>query len=126
MPSQELISIVTNYLNGKTRKVVADRVTVAAPTAVSFNVEMQYWISYDNQKYEETIKSQIEAAVEAYVEWQTTRIGRNVTPSKLVQLVMEAGASRVTVTSPTQTTVADDELTVLGTSTVTYGGLEYE
>lgn len=126
MPGEELINIVTAYLNDKTRKVVADRFTVVAPDPVTFNIDLEYWISYDNQKYEETIKGQVEAAVAEYIKWQTTRIGRNVTPSKLVQLVMEAGASRVTITSPTQTTVEDTELAVLGTSSITYGGLEYE
>ena len=93
---------------------------------MTFNVELEYWISYDNQKYEETIKTQVEASVAEYIKWQTTRIGRNVTPSKLVQLVMEAGASRVEITAPTQTAVEDTELAVLGTSSITYGGLEYE
>ena len=126
MPSTELINIVTAYLNDPVRKVLSDRFTVVAPTAVSFDVELTYYISYDNQKYEETIKAQVEQAINDYIGWQTTKIGRNINPSKLMQLVMEAGANRAVITYPTQATVASDELAVLGSKTVTYGGLEYE
>lgn len=126
MPSEELINIVTNYLNDPVRKKLTDRVTVVGPDPVTFNVNLTYYISYDNQKYEETIKSQVEAAVDAYITWQTTKIGRNINPSKLLQMVMEAGANRATITYPEQAAVDPDELAVLGTKAVTYGGLEYE
>lgn len=126
MPSQELINIVTAYLNDPIRKKLTDRITVVGPDAVTFNINVEYWISYDNQKYEESIKAAVEQAVDDYVTWQTTKIGRNINPSKLYQLIMEAGANRCVVTYPEQTTVDSDELAVLGTKTVTYGGLEYE
>ncbi len=126
MPSQELISIVTNYLNDPVRKKLTDRITVTGPNAVNFNVDLTYYISYDNQKYEETIKDQVEAAVDEYINWQTTKIGRNINPSKLTQMVIDAGANRVEITFPEQATVEANELAVLETRTVTYGGLEYE
>ena len=126
MPSTELINIVTNYLNDPVRKKLTDRITVTGPNAVNFSVDLTYYISYDNQKYEETIKEQVEAAVDEYIKWQTTKIGRNINPSKLTQMVIDAGANRVTITYPTQATVEADELAVLEVKTVTYGGLEYE
>ena len=117
---------MTAYLNDPIRKKLTDRITVVGPDAVTFNINVEYWISYDNQKYEESIKAAVEQAVDDYVTWQTTKIGRNINPSKLYQLIMEAGANRCVVTYPEQTTVDSDELAVLGTKTVTYGGLEYE
>ncbi len=126
MPSAELIQIVTNYLNDPVRKKLTDRITVTGPSAVNFSVDLTYYISYDNQKYEETIKEQVEAAVDEYITWQTTKIGRNINPSKLTQMVIDAGANRVTITYPTQAIVEADELAVLEVKTVTYGGLEYE
>lgn len=126
MPTQELIDIVTAYLNDPIRKKLTDRITVTGPDAVSFDIDVTYYISYDNQKYEETIKDQVEAAVNEYITWQTTRIGRNINPSKLIQMIVDAGANRATVTYPEHATVEANELAVLGTKTVTYGGLEYE
>ena len=126
MPSQELINIVDAYLNDPIRHDITDRITVTGPTGKNFNIDMTYYIGYENQKYEETIKEKVEAAVAEYITWQTTKIGRNINPSKLRQLVMNAGANRCTVTAPKDAVVNSDELAVLGTSTVTYGGLENE
>ena len=63
-------------------------------------------------------------AVEDYKVWQRA-IGRDINPSKLVAMVMEAGAKRVTVTAPAYTAVAATKVSALqGEATVTYGGLE--
>ena len=63
-------------------------------------------------------------AVEEYKTWQRT-IGRDVNPSQLAAMVMEAGAKRVTVTAPTFAAVAATKVAALtGSATVTYGGLE--
>lgn len=126
LPSDELISTVSEYLNDKSRKVLTDNITVLAPETVSFDIDMTYYIGQDDQKYAEVIQTQVESAVDEYVKWQTGKIGRNIVPSKLIQLVMEAGANRVNITSPADTPVSADKIAVLGSRTVTYGGLEDE
>ena len=63
-------------------------------------------------------------AVDEYVRWQSERIGRDIEPGKLIELVMAAGAKRVAVTYPAHTVVGSVNIPVLGTKTVTYGGLE--
>ena len=63
-------------------------------------------------------------AVADYQTWQRA-IGRDINPSKLVALVMEAGAKRVTVTAPTYTAVAATKVSALqGEAVISYGGLE--
>lgn len=126
LPSQELIGIVSDYLNDKSRKVLTDNVTVLAPETVSFNIDVEYYISQDDQKNAEMIQAQVEAAVDKYVEWQTKKIGRNIIPSKLIQYIMEAGANRVSVNYPADTVVPSNKIAVLNDRTVTYGGLEDE
>jgi len=70
--------------------------------------------------------SAVEGAVAAYIEWQTAKIGRDIDPSKLIQLVMNAGVKRVVVTSPVYTPVGATEAAKLGTKTVSAGGYEDE
>ena len=71
-------------------------------------------------------------AVNSYIKWQTAKIGRDINPSKLIQMMVEAGAKRVVVTSPAFTQLSDGgdnstpELAKLGTKTVTNGGYEDE
>ena len=63
-------------------------------------------------------------AVADYQTWQRA-IGRDINPSKLVALVMAAGAKRVTVTAPTYTAVAATKVSALqGEAVISYGGLE--
>ena len=62
--------------------------------------------------------------MEDYKTWQRA-IGRDVNPSQLTHMVMEAGAKRVTVTAPAYTVVGKTKVSALqGAAVVTYGGLE--
>ena len=71
-----------------------------------------------------TIQQQVAAAVEQYKIWQRA-IGRDINPSQLVRMVMDAGAKRVTVTAPTYTTVDATKVSALqGEAVISYGGLE--
>ena len=71
-----------------------------------------------------TIQAAVAQAVEDYKTWQRT-IGRDINPSKLVALIMEAGAKRVAVTAPTYTAVAATKVSALqGEAVISYGGLE--
>ena len=71
-----------------------------------------------------TIQSEVEKAVDDYVTWQTTEIGKDINPSELIKRVVAAGAKRAVVSAPVFTTVAETQVAQLGTRTVTYGGLE--
>ena len=63
-------------------------------------------------------------AVDAYNEWQTGEIGRDVNPSELIRRMVEAGAKRAVVTKPDFTAVPPSTVARLGKVSVTYGGME--
>ena len=46
------------------------------------------------------IQSAVNKAVENYVLWQKEKPGRDINPSELTRLIMQAGAKRVEITSP--------------------------
>ena len=68
---------------------------VKAPTAANYEINLHYWINQDDSSKAAQIQADVEAAVEQYRLWQQTKIGRDITPGKLLQLVFAAGASRV-------------------------------
>ena len=71
-----------------------------------------------------TIQAAVEAAVAKYLEWQR-HIGRDINPSKLVQMVMAAGAKCVEITAPQRTAVAGAAVAgITAAPTIIYGGLE--
>ena len=64
------------------------------------------------------------AAVEQYKTWQRA-IGRDINPSQLVRMVMDAGAKRGTGTAPTTPAVDATKVSALqGDAVISYGGLE--
>ena len=124
LPSESLISKVTDYLTDNNIRPLTDNVVVQAPATKEYNVEFTYYISSNNKSAVSTIQADINTAVLLYNTWQTEKIGRDINPDYLVQKIMEAGAKRVVITSPTFTVLDGDTIAKLGTVTVTYGGLE--
>ena len=103
---------------------MTDLVTVAPPAVKTFDLDLSYTIDRSNQAQAATIQAKVEAAVDAYIKWQTTQIGRDIDPTELIHRVREAGAKHPVARSPAFTTVADTEVAQLGTRQVAYGGLE--
>ncbi len=124
LPDAQTISKVENYLSDKTIRPLTDHVTVGAPTTVSYNVSITYYISRSESTNVTNIQNAVTQAVNDYVEWQDTTVGMDIVPDELIKLVKEAGAKRVTVTAPVYTAVAATKIAHNGTITITYGGLE--
>lgn len=123
-PDATTISGLLTYLNDDTIRPMTDVVTVAAPTAVNYSINLTYYINQSDSAQAVTIQSAVAQAVTDYTKWQRC-IGRDINPSKLVALIMAAGAKRVVITSPTYTAVAATSAPNLsGTPSVNYGGLE--
>ena len=123
-PGEEMIEGLEGYLQGKTIRPMTDLVRVAAPQEVQYTINLTYYINRSDSAKAVTIQAAVAQAVADYQTWQRA-IGRDINPSKLVAMVMEAGAKRVTVTAPTYTTVDDAKVSAIqGSAVVTYGGLE--
>lgn len=124
IPSQALIDKVEDYLMDNDVRPLTDNVVVNAPSESTYNVNFTYYISKSDASAVTSIQNAVAEAVAGYNAWQTEKIGRDINPSYLIQKVMEAGAKRVEVTSPTRTVLTATTLAKLGTQTITYGGLE--
>ena len=123
-PGEEMIEGLEGYLQGKTIRPMTDLVRVAAPQEVQYTINLTYYINRSDSAKAVTIQAAVAQAVADYQTWQRA-IGRDINPSKLVAMVMEAGAKRVTVTAPTYTTVDAIKVSAIqGSAVVTYGGLE--
>ena len=123
-PGAAMISGLQAYLSGKTIRPMTDKLTVKAPEEVTYSINLTYYINRSDSARAVAIQAAVAQAVEEYKTWQRA-IGRDVNPSQLAAMVMEAGAKRVTVTAPTFAAVAATKVAALtGSATVTYGGLE--
>lgn len=95
LPTEDTLEQIEEHLSDENIRPLTDYVVVKAPTASNYEIELHYWINQEDSSKAAQIQSDVEAAVEQYRLWQQTKIGRDITPGKLLQLVFAAGASRV-------------------------------
>lgn len=123
IPGQGVLDSVSAAVNDSRVRPLTDLVTVQAPTTVTYNINLTYYIRQADSAAASEIQSRVDAAVTAYVTWQRSKLGRDINPSELIRIVMQSGAYRVNVTTPTYAAVDSNKVAIVGTRTVTYGGL---
>ena len=88
-PGEEMIEGLEGYLQGKTIRPMTDLVRVAAPQEVQYTINLTYYINRSDSAQAVTIQQEVAAAVEQYKTWQRA-IGRDINPSQLIRMVMDA------------------------------------
>lgn len=124
IPGQEILDAVEAKVNDKKVRPLTDQVTVLAPVIVNYDIVFTYYISTTDSAAAAGIQQAVDSAVTEYRAWQRARLGRDINPSKLISLVMAAGAKRLAVTSPVYTQITLAQVAHAQNVTVTYGGLE--
>lgn len=126
LPGEEILKEVLDILNADKVRPLTDHVTVAAPETVPYDIDFTYWTQEGGAVSDEKVAENIAAAVRTFKEWQGAKMGRDVNPSYLISLLMQAGAKRVKVRSPVDTVVPDNAVAVIGETAVVNGGAENE
>jgi len=124
LPTSDVLEQVADVVNDERIRPLTDKVTVKAPNVSSYDVELTYYIATQNAASAATIQEAVNQAVTDYVLWQKSKIGRDINPSELVRRIMQAGARRVAITSPSYTAISNTDIAVAGNIEVIYGGLE--
>ena len=125
LPNETMCANIQEYLSAENLRPLTDYVTVSAPNVQDFTVDLDYYINESDKDKESLIQSAVEAAVSDYITWQSTKIGRDVNPSVLIQKVVEAGAKRVTVNYPSYAVVPSGYVAqLLGSAVINYAGRE--
>jgi len=126
IPDQTILDLVAKKVNNRTIRPLTDQVIVKAPGAVNYSVNLTYYILDSNSLMVSEIQAKIITAVGLYVTWQKEILGRDVNPEKLISMVMDAGAHRVTITGPTYAAVGNDQVAISTGENINYGGLVNE
>lgn len=124
IPEPEMVRDVEQFLMEGERRPLTDSVTVSTPEVYGYNVDMQYWINESDKTKAAAVQKNVEKAVDSFALWQKIKIGRDINPSMLSHMVIQAGAKRVEITEPVFTVVGDTGLAVMGERHVQYGGIE--
>lgn len=124
IPEEELITQLQEYLNGDSIKTLTDKVVVAAPSVKKYDINLTYYINESERSKALLIQKNVEKAIDEYILWQNSKIGRDINPDKLIEKIMAAGAKRVAVSSPIYQACNQTEVPQLANKSITYGGIE--
>ncbi|TVX93055.1 baseplate assembly protein [Paenibacillus agilis] len=123
LPTQDVLDAVLLACHDRRIRPLTDKVSAIAPTTISYNIALTYYINRTRAAESISIQSAVSAAVDKYRLWQKSKLGRDINPSELISRVMTAGAFRLNVTSPVFTDVSSLQVAQDATVTITFGGL---
>ena len=127
IPDQSILDEVYRICSADDKRPLTDHVIVSAPEVVRYGISFTYYISRWDAAVGLNLQQRVDEAVQAYILWQKTKLGRNIDPSTLIKMVRNIGV-RVDVDELLpefkalefyQIGVADED-----NIKVTYGGLE--
>lgn len=124
VPGEALIEEVQQYLQDEKIRPLTDKVEVRAPEVMKYEIDIKYYISESDKNRTPSIKSNVLSSVEVFEAWQKEKIGRDINPSYLTHLLMEAGTKRVVIHSPEFAVIPDTGIGICTKKTITYGGVE--
>lgn len=122
--TEAVLKEIEEALNASDVRPLTDKVTVSVPEKVSFDVDITFYISQPNAASASVIEAQARKAVEEYILWQTSKMGRDINPSYLTAKLMEAGVKRVEVRKPLYMSVDEIKVASLNSKTILNGGIE--
>lgn len=124
IPSTEMIDAVQEKLSADTVRPLTDNVSVLPAQVVDYNLDVAYWISRENVTNAAQIIDAATAAVDEYVQYQSSRLGLDLNPSVLINKLMNAGVKRVVVNSPVFTVLNSHQVAVPSAVNIVFSGLE--
>ncbi|MGB8452721.1 MAG: baseplate J/gp47 family protein [Anaerocolumna sp.] len=124
IPDTGFLETMEDYLKDNNIKPLTEKVTVTAPTVISYDITGSYYINSSDKNNVTAIQSAVNAAVNEFIEWQKEKIGRDINPFHLQYLLMKAGVKRMELTSPAFANVDDTSIAIEGSANITYGGIE--
>lgn len=121
IPDDGFLKELEEYLENSNVRPLTDHVVVKKPRPIEYNIDFVYYIRNEDSDKEETIKYAVQTACDNYIAWQK-KVGRDINPSKLIYLVMEAGVKMVEVQTPVFTETPDSAMAFPGKIALNYGG----
>ena len=87
--------------NAATVRPLTDYVSTRDPEIVQYDIDFTYYVSEDAQISLTDIQTALNYQVNRFIKWQYAKLGRDINPSMLENMLMQTGIKRVDIRSPT-------------------------
>ena len=123
LPDSNMLELVRAYLSDEKVRPLTDQVIVSAPQLVQYDIAFTYYVNKKDSAKASFIRKQVERAVQDFIHWTKTKIGRDILPEELIKRVNQAGAYRIDLISPTKQELTIEQVAHARNISITYGGL---
>lgn len=123
MLSDAVKMAVENALGDDVRPLT-DKVEVKAPAVINYDIDLTYYINSRDSALASDIRGQADKAINDFIVWQKSKLGRDVNPSRLISDLIKAGVKRVDLVSPIYKQLTRSEVADISSVNIHYGGLE--
>lgn len=86
---------------------MTDFVSVEDAEVVEYDINFTYYLQNGGQKSAAQIDAGVQEAVDQYISWQCGKLGRDINPDKLREMVYPTGVKRIVLTAPEFTPLRD-------------------
>lgn len=126
LPGRDILELIAAACNSKSVRPLTDHVSVIAPTIVNYDIELVYYIATAEQANVLSIQQSVNNAVEEFVLWQKSKLGRDINPSNLTAKIMRAGAKRIILNKPDYVSLIQNNIAIAENIKLVFGGVEDE
>ena len=132
LATDEIKAAVLAACNADTVRPLTDQVFVEDAEPVSYNIDFTYYIQTGSGKSAADVQAAVNAAVNGYVHWQDTKLGRDINPDELREYLYHTGIKRIELAAPAFTALRDGrnrtvpQVARARTVTIMNGGYEDE
>lgn len=126
-PADELKKLVISILNSREIRPLTDFVEVKSPTIIDYDVEIDFYIDKSDEKRTMEITDKVPFAVTEWIEWQKSKLGRDINTDELIHRLKQVGVKRVDIKKPVFTVLEETEIAVVkNTPIIKFKGNELE
>jgi phage-related baseplate assembly protein len=101
LPTPDILQKVQDNCDRADRRPVTDYVTAKLATQFVYTLNVDYYVLQSNAVLLESIQTAVRQAALDWIVWQRSAIARDINGSELTKRMVEAGAKRVVINSPT-------------------------
>ena len=124
LPDSDMIQTVEDYLNDEKIRPLTDKVVVSSPDVVKYDISFTYYIHKDYSALVSDIESKVSEAVNDFIYYQKTKIGRDVLPEELIaRLKTVEGVYRIELSSPAYIKIEQNQVAQADSISFNYGGV---
>ena len=111
---------------------LTDQVFVEDADVVDYDIDFTYYIQTGSAASAADIAAAVQMAVDEFNAWQCARLGRDINPSRLINMLMQTGIKRVELRAPAFTVLRDGgdktvpQVASFGAAAIVNGGYEDE